>query len=675
MPAASPRRDLSHFRAIAYGGDYNPEQWPREVWREDVELMRSAGVNLVSVGIFSWAWLEPEPGRYETGWLDEVLDLLHAGGIGVNLATATASPPPWMAHLHPESLPIDRRGRVLGVGSRQQYCPHSTAYREGAARLVRMLAERYGSHPALALWHVNNEYGCHVHESFTPAAHAAWHAWLTSRYTTISALNDAWGTAFWSQRYGSFGEIPLPAAMPSFANPTMQLDWRRFSSWSIERLMRDEVAILREVTPDVPVNTNFMGFFEPLDYWSMAEAEDVVSDDNYQDPADPEAHIPSAARGDLMRSLRRGQPWILMEQTPSTVNWRQRNVTKAPGRMRLWSLQSVAHGADGIMFFQWRAARAGAERFHGAMVPHAGADSRVHREIVELGADLGRLAPVVGARVPADVGIVFDWDSWWAVGQSSHPSSDVTGREHEAWHRALFLRNVATDYVSTRHTADDLRAYKLVLVPNLYVITASFADALREYVAGGGHLVVGPFSAIVDEHLHIGLGGYPAALRDVLGIRIEEMEAMAAPNTVMVDGARLRCSAWHDVIELQGASALGTFADGWFAGDPAVTHHRVGAGSATYVGTVLDADGLDWLLSGACRAAGVAAPMEVPPGVEVAVRAGAGGRFVFLLNHTDAEVTVPTPQGAVEDLLGGPGATGPELTLGPAGVAVLRCRA
>lgn len=661
---------------MQYGGDYNPEQWPQEIWRDDVALMRACGVNLVSVGIFSWAWLEPEPGRYETAWLDEVLDLLHAGGIAVNLATATASPPPWMAHRHPESLPVDRRGRVLGVGSRQQYCPHAPAYREGAARLVRMLAERYGRHPALAMWHVNNEFGCHVHESFTPAAHAAWQAWLRDRYVTVDGLNHAWGTAFWSQRYGGFDEIPMPGPMPTFANPTMLLDWRRFSSWSIERLLRDEVAILREVTPDVPVNTNFMGFFEPLDYWSMAAVEDVVSDDNYQDPADPEAHITSAARSDLMRSLRRGQPWLLMEQTPSTVNWRRRNVTKAPGRMRSWSLQCVAHGADGVMFFQWRAARAGAERFHGAMVPHAGPDSRVYREVAGLGADLARLAPVVGSRVRADVGIVFDWDSWWAVGQSSHPSSDITGREHEAWHRALFLRNIATDYVSVGHTADDLRAYKLVLVPNLYVIREGFARALRTYVDGGGHVVVGPFSAIVDEHLHVGLGGYPAALRDLLGIRIEEMEAMAGPNAVMVDGARLSCSAWHDALTLHGATPLGTFARDWFAGEPAITHHRVGAGTATYVGTVLGPEGLDWLLSGACLAAGVSAPVEVPPGVEVAVRTGPADRFVFLLNHTDEPVTVAVPPGAVEDLLADApiGARpGPDLTVAPRGVVVLRC--
>jgi beta-galactosidase len=644
MPPPAARRDLSHLTQIQYGGDYNPEQWTPDVWREDVALMQAAGVNLVSVGIFSWARLEPREGVFDFGWLDEVMDLLHAGGIGVNLATATASPPPWMAARYPDSLPVDRRGRTLEVGSRQQYCPHSFAYQRGAYRLVTAVAERYRSHPALRMWHLNNEYGCHVHESFTPAALVSFRQWLADRYGDIGGLNDAWGTAFWSQRYDSFEEIPLPGPMPTLANPLMQLDWRRFSSWAIERLMRNEIDILRSLTPDVPVNTNFMGFFRYLDYWSMAEAEDVVSNDAYPDPADPRAHLDLAAQSDLMRSLRRGQPWILMEQTSSTVNWRPRNVSKRPGQMRLWSMQCVARGADGIMFFQWRASKAGAERFHGAMVPHAGADSRVHREIVELGADLAKLSDIVGTRVHADVGIVFDWENWWAVSQHSHPSADITGREHLAWHGALYRRNITSDYVSIKHSLEDLRAYKLVLVPNLYAITADFATVLTEYVRGGGHLVVGPFSGIVDKRLHVGLGGYPAALRDVLGIRIEQFEAMVQPNTVMVDGARLSCDAWHDVIQLRGSSAIGAFADGWFAGAPAITRHQFGEGSATYVGTVLDDAGLDWLLGSACHAAQVLAPQKAPDGVEIVQRIGANGaRFTFVLNHTDDSVLLPAP--------------------------------
>jgi beta-galactosidase len=645
-----PARDLSHFTSMRYGGDYNPEQWGPEVWREDVALMQGAGVNMVSLGIFSWAQLEPREGEFTFGWLDEVMDLLGDGGIAVNLATATASPPPWMAAKYPESLPITRTGIRLSPGARQQYCPHSVAYRGLAARLVTTMAERYKSHNALAMWHINNEYGCHVAESFTPAGDVAFRRWLLTRYGTIDALNAAWGTAFWSQRYDSFAEVSAPRAMPTFGNPTMMLDWNRFSSSAIEDLFRMEGDILRRITPNVPINTNFMGFFKPLDYWSHAAHQDVVSDDNYQDPMDPDAHILSAARGDLMRSLRHGQPWLLMEQTSSAVNWRPRNAMKRPNQMRLWSMQSVAHGADGIMFFQWRAAKAGAEKFHGAMVPHAGADTRVYREISALGHDLAKLDAVVGSRINSDVAIVFDWESWWAVDQPSHTSADVNGMAFMAWYRTMFVANSSVDFVSGRATLEQLRQYKLVLVPNLYLMRQEFADALNDYVHAGGHVVVGPYTAITNVDDHIYLGGYPGPLRDMLGITIEDFEALRDPNSVMVDGARFSCSAWRDVIHLQGASAVGSFGEGWFAGGPVVTRNEFGAGSATYVGTVLGDDGLAWVLGQAARDAGVAAAIDVPDGVEVVVRESDGDQFVFLLNHNESGVTV-TLDGEHRDVL------------------------
>jgi beta-galactosidase len=298
---------------VLYGGDYNPEQWPEEVWKEDVRLMQEAGVNLVSLGIFSWAKLEPRPGEYDFGWLDSIMDLLHEGGVMVDLATATASPPPWLAKVHPESLPVTQDGVTLHPGARQHYCPSSAAYRERAAQLVRRIADRYKDHPALAMWHVNNEYGCHVSECYCDASAAHFREWLEERYGDLDALNEAWGTAFWSQRYSEWGEILPPRAAPTFANPTQRLDFRRFSSDALLGCFEMEKEILREATPGVPVTTNFMSFFKPVDYWKWAELEDVVSDDSYPDPADPEAHIGAAMARDLMRSLAGGGPWVLME--------------------------------------------------------------------------------------------------------------------------------------------------------------------------------------------------------------------------------------------------------------------------------------------------------------------------------------------------------------------------
>ncbi len=342
---------------ILYGGDYNPEQWAEEVWRDDVRLMRDAGVNLVSLGIFAWARIEPRPGAYDFDWLDRIMDLLDQHGVRDALATATASPPPWLARRHPESLPVSADGTTLWPGARQHYCPSSQAYRTAAAALVRRLAERYGHHPALALWHINNEYGCHVAQCYCDASAEAFRTWLQRRYGTIEGLNEAWATTFWSQRYDAWEEINPPRTAPSFVNPTQQLDYKRFSSDALLELYTMERDVVRALTPAVPTTTNFINF--GLDYWRWAEQEDIVSFDSYPDPADPRAHVTAALHYDIMRSLKAGQPWILMEQTPSLVNWRARNVLKRPGQMRLWSLQAVAHGADGVMFFQWRQSAAG----------------------------------------------------------------------------------------------------------------------------------------------------------------------------------------------------------------------------------------------------------------------------------------------------------------------------
>ncbi len=419
---------LEHLTGLGYGGDYNPEQWPEEVWLEDAQLMQAAGINLVSLGIFSWAKIEPQPGAREFGWLDRVMDVLHQHGVRVNLATATASPPPWMAHQDPKSLPVTAEGVRISVGARQQYCPSSVTYRKGARRLARDIAEHYKDHPALAAWHVNNEYGCHTWECFCEQCAASFRVWLQRRYGDIERLNDGWGTAFWSQHYHSYDEVNPPRRVNGLINPTQQLDWRRFSSDNILELHQAEMDILGEVTPDVPRATNFLGFLPGLDYWKWGEQQDFIATDVYTDPAQPLPHIDGAASYDLARSLGRGAPWVLMEQTSSLVNWRPRNAVKAPGVMRLWSLQAVARGADAVMFFQWRASRAGAEKYHGAMLPHAGTDTRVHREIQQLGGDLTRLQALRGSRVNADVAVLHDWDNWWALELGSKGSVNTTRR-------------------------------------------------------------------------------------------------------------------------------------------------------------------------------------------------------------------------------------------------------
>lgn len=653
---------------IYYGGDYNPEQWPEDVWPEDARLMQEAGVNLVSVAIFAWSKLEPSEGHYDFAWLDRLLDLLHAHGVGVCLATATAAPPPWLALKYPQSLPVTKDGVRLGVGSRQQYSPSSPDYQRLAAKLVRQLAERYGDHPALKLWHINNEYGCHVYESFDEDSAEAFRTWLRDRYSTVEQLNEAWGTSFWSQTYYAWDEVSPPAAAPTLLNPTQQLDWRRFCSDALLALYQMEREILRDVTPDVPATSNFIGVHKPLDEWRWAQELDLISNDAYPDPGNAEAGIYGAFQSDMMRSLKHGAPWILMEQAPSQVQWRGRNSLKAPGVMRLWSLQAVARGARGVMFFQWRQSKAGAEKFHSGMVPHGGTETRTWREVKELGCELKELGELLESRVQAEVAVVFDWETWWALELDARPSEDVRYLEQiYSFYRALWQQNITVDFVKPDA---DLSGYKLVVAPNLYLVRGEAAGNLEHYTQNGGTLLLGFFSGIVDENDQIRLGGYPAPFRKLLGLKVEEFDALPVGVTNTVKGEReFSCDLWADVMTLEGAEALATFSEGFYAGRPAATQHRFGEGSSFYLGTRLDAAGTAWLLGKACERAGIVAE-RFPEGVEAVRRTSEGADYLVLLNHTENSVKVEFE--TATDLVGGE-TTGP-LTLPPYGVRFLRTK-
>jgi beta-galactosidase len=648
---------------LCFGADYNPEQWPEDVWAEDVQLMQQAHVNLVSVGIFSWSLLQPGPDRFDFGWLDQVLDGLHAAGIRADLATATASPPPWFSHQHPESLPMTADGTTLWPGGRQAYCPSSPAYRAAAATLVEAIAGRYAGHPALALWHVNNEYGCHVAHCYCATSAAAFRIWLQRRYGDLDALNAAWATTFWSQRYGDWAEIEPPRTAPTFANPTQQLDWWRFSSDELRECYRNELAILRRLTPDVPVTTNFMTpSFKPVDYFSWAGEIDLVSTDHYLRPAEGDTALDLALSGDLTRGLAGGAPWLLMEHSTSAVNWQPRNLPKRPGEMRRNSLAHVARGSEGAMFFQWRASRAGAEKFHSGMVPHAGTDTRVWREVVALGADLEALAEVAGSRVQADVALLWDYQAWWAVELDSHPSGDVTYLDRmRAFHAALWRQGITADVVAP---GTDLSAYRLVVVPSLYLVTDADADALDAWVRGGGHVLVSYFSGIVDEHDAVRLGGYPGAFRELLGVRVQEFHPLAAGETARLDDGAV-ASVWLEDLELRGAAAVATYADGPLAGTPAVTRHAAGSGVAWYAATRLDDAATNALVARVAAEAGVTPVLaDPPPGLE-AVRRGA---HLFLLNHAGSAARVP---GVGTDVLTGREHDG-EVDVPAGGVVVLR---
>ncbi|MFF8386342.1 beta-galactosidase [Streptomyces kanasensis] len=650
---------------LAFGADYNPEQWPESVWREDMALMQEAGVTMVSVGIFSWALLEPEPGVHDFGWLDRLLDLLHDHGVRADLGTPTVCPPAWFHRAHPDALPVTREGVRLSFGSRGAICHTSPAYRAAAADITERLARRYADHPALALWHVHNEYGVPVSACYCDTCAAAFRVWLAGRYGTVDAVNDAWGTAFWGQRYGDLEQIDPPRLTPTVANPAQRLDYRRFADAAMRENFVAERDILHRHSPGVPVTTNFMTALsqcDSVDYWAWGREVDLVTNDHYLITDGRRTHVNLAMAADLTRSVAGGAPWLLLEHSTSGVNWQPHNPAKAPGEMARNSLAHVARGSDGAMFFQWRQSRRGAEKFHSAMVPHAGTDSRVWREVVRLGADVGALAEVRGTRTEADVAVVWDWQSWWAQQLEWRPSEDHDARERaDTAYEALYDRHLTVDFAAPEA---DLGGYPLVVVPALYLTTPAAGRNLRAYVEGGGTLVVSFFSGIVDEHDAVHEGPYPGALRDVLGLTVEEFSPLLPGERVRLAppaggdagaGAappELTGDVWTEFVVERGARTVWEYADGPAAGRPAVTRHRLGDGTAWYVSTRLDADGLGAVLDLAAADAGVVPRTALARDVEVVRRSGDSGRFVFVVNHTQAAADVPLEAPGTE-LLGG----------------------
>jgi beta-galactosidase len=597
--------------------------------------MRRAGVNLVTLGVFSWAKLQPDPDTYTFDWLDRAFDLLHQQGIAINLATGTGSPPAWLARRHPESLPQNGHGVRYQHGSRQHYCPNSVAYREYSARLARQLATRYGRHPALVLWLINNEYGRHLGACYCDVCATKFQEWLQRKYGTLGALNEQWGTAFWSQWYYQWDEVPPPRLMPAAANPAQQLDYHRFMNDSLLECFVNEKAVLKEITPHLPVTTNFAGRHglpKPINCFQWASQVDVVALASYPDPrhADP---ADLAFSFDLQRGLGQGRPWLLLEQAPSQVSWRKHNAVKRPGQMRLWSYQALARGADGVLFHPWRAPRAGAEKYHSAMLPHGGPETRVHREIVELGRELSLLAPACGGRIKADLALIVDWENYWAVELDARPGPLDYSEMVRSYYQALFEPDLAIDIIQPE---SDLSGYKLVIAPALYLVRDGVAENLSAFVTNGGTLVMSFFSGLVDANDRILPGGFPAAFRRLLGIHVEEIETLEPQQArhLRTPERAGKCAHWFDLIQLEGAEALATFTEDFCAGRPAITRNAFGRGLAYYVGTQVETDFLRWLLMGICEETGIRPPLKVPAGVEVVTRQNEQGKFLFLLNHT-----------------------------------------
>ncbi len=668
---------------LLHGADYNPEQWPREVWREDMRLMKKAGINVVSIGIFSWSHLEPADGIYEFSWLDEIARLLKENGILIILATPSGARPPWLAHRYPEVLRVEPNGIRNLYGLRHNHCLTSPAYRRKTAEINRRLAERYGHDDNVILWHVSNEYSGECH---CPLCQEAFQHWLKNRYGTLEKLNDAWYCAFWSHRYTAWEEIQAPAERGEFRLHGLTLAWRRFVSHQTTGFLRHEIAALREHDARTPVTTNLMGFYPGINYFELAGVLDVAANDNYpawHSGSAPELPLAASVGGihDLSRSLKGGQPFLLMECSPSSVNWMDVNKLKRPGMHRLAALQAVAHGADSVQYFQWRKSRGASEKFHGAVVDHCGhEDTRVFREVAEVGALLPRISEIAGARVPADAAVLYDWENRWAVDDFRGFRNDRKNylEEVRQYQRALWKLSIPCDCI---HAGADFSRYKLLVAPMLYLLQPGVPDRLAAFVRNGGCLVTSALTGTVDEDDLVFPGGAPGPLRDVLGFWVEETDALHdGENAAIVPcpgqnlpGDTYLARELCERLRTDGAETVALYGSQFYAGEPCVTVNAFGNGRAYHVACRAEDRFIEDLLAKIAPEVGATPAWHAPLpfGVNAQKRRNEKTEYFFLLNFNERPVEISAPGPDFGPMIAGPAADG-RLVLDAYGVAVYR---
>ena len=650
-------------RGIAFGGDYNPDQWPKDVWDDDIRLMKQAGVNTVALAIFSWDRIQPEKHRWEFGWLDCIIDKLGKAGIAVDLASATATAPLWLYEQHPEVLPHDKYGHPINAGSRQSWSPTSPVFKEYALTLCRKLAERYGTNPYVTAWHMGNEYGWNNRYDYCDNALHAFRAWCERKYVTIEALNAAWGTTFWGQEMNGFDEVLIPRFMgaDSMVNPGQKLDFERFGNDMLLDFYQAERDAIAEICPDKPFTTNFMVSTDQccMDYADWANEVDFVSNDHYFHEG--ESHIDELFCSDaLMDSLALGRPWYVMEHSTSAVQWKDLNIRKRKGETVRDSVAHVAMGADAINFFQWRASAFGAESFHSAMVPHAGEHTKLYRSVCELGAALKTLcdAGVQGSElVRSDTAILFSAESEWATRSETLPSKKLNHwHDVRDWYRAYLDAGTRADIVPLKY---DWSGYATVVLPTVLMLSAADTARLERFVRDGGTVVVGYASGLIDENFHTWLGGYPGAgdgmLRTMLGIRGEEFNILGAqaegePSEIRLSNGMVT-RLWQNDIAVDGAdtevlaSYAGAQADEWdLDGTAAITRNPYGKGMAYFVGCDLNVADLavfvgDHLTAGQACEAGDGADYD-PTITLHTERASAEAIFDFYLPRGKNETVV-----------------------------------
>lgn len=596
------KKPVTSAKHLLHGGDYNPDQWLDypEVLEQDVQLMKDAKTNTFSVGIFAWSALEPEEGIYNFEWLDKIFDNITSIGGNIILATPSGARPAWMSQKYPEVLRVDENRRKLHHGGRHNHCFTSPTYREKTQHINRLLAERYGNHPALLMWHVSNEYGGECH---CDLCQGAFRDWLKDKYhDDLNELNHAWWGPFWSHTFSDWSQIESPSPIGENAVHGLNLDWKRFVTDQTIDFYKNEIIPLRKQTPNIPITTNFMADgndlipFQGLDYSKFAKEVDVLSWDAY--PAwhnDWESTADLAMKvgfiNDLYRSLK-GQPFLLLESTPSGVNWHPVNKAKRPGMHYLSSMQMLAHGSDSIMYFQWRKSRGSSEKFHGAVVDHDGDRSnRVFQDVKKVGNRLEKLGEIVGTMRKSEVGIIYDWESNWALDDAQGYGLETkkypqTLQEH---YRTFWELDIPVDVITKEQ---EFSSYKLLIVPMLYLINEETLQRLKDFVKKGGTLVTTYISGIVNEFDLTYLGGWPKELQETFGMKPIETDTYYPKdkNSVSYNGKFYEVVDYATVLELDTAEMLGSYEKDFYAGTPAVTKNYFGEGQAYYIGARMEPD-------------------------------------------------------------------------------------
>ena len=639
---------------IYHGGDYNPEQWIKypKVLEEDIRLMKLAKCNVMTIGIFSWASIEPEEGVYNFEWLDNILDKLYENEIYFILSTPSGARPAWMSKKYPEVLRV-MPNRVRNLhGERHNHCYTSPIYRKKVSDINTKLAERYSNHPGILAWHISNEYGGECH---CELCQTEFRKWLKRKYKSLDNLNEAWWTTFWSHTYTEWSQIESPAPHGEMCTHGLNLDWKRFVTDQTVEFYKNEIKPLKEKNPQLKVTTNFMELYNGLNYWKFKDVIDVVSWDNYPtwhcEKGDEYIAAKTAFIHDINRSILDGRPFMLMESTPSSTNWQAISKLKKPRMHILSSIQAGAHGSDTVQYFQWRKSRGASEKFHGSVVDHCGHENtRVFKEVSKLGNILDKMDEIVGTTIRPEVAVIFDWENRWAINDSQGPRN--VGIKYEDTvldHYIPFWKNsVPVDVISMDC---DFSKYKIIVAPMLYMVRKGVAERLEEFVATGGTLIVTYLSGIVDENDLCFLGGFPGSLRNVLGIWSEEIDGLydSERNYVVFENENLlkiygeyEVGELCEIISCENAKIIATYKTDFYKGKPVITLNNFGKGKAYYIAARNKGNLNEELISAVLRESGIKKVVDkkLPNGVIAQARCDSESCYTFIMNFNNEEKVI-----------------------------------